>query len=184
MKKLLLLSIGILLCASIAYGQAGYIGLFSDPVYTACDVIDAAAALVPVYVVHKSCPGATASQFMVQPGGGWNCTFTGEIIAVPVSIGSSLAGLSASYGGCMPSDILISTLNWFCMGTSPACASLEVVPDLGAPSGTIEIVDCSFVKLVGNGSILYANPDGSCDCGEIVPTRESNWGQIKSLYGD
>jgi len=186
MKKLLLLSMGILLCASIVNGQAGFIGLYTDPVYTACDFVDAGPGLVPVYVVHKSTPGSTASQFMVQPGGGWNCTSVGEIIAVPVSIGSAMGGLSASYGGCLPSDILIVTINFFCSGISPACSYLEVVPDLGAPTGTIEVVDCAFVKLVGGGSILYANPDVSCDgdCGEIVPTKESNWGQIKSLYGN
>ena len=182
MKKLLLLSLGILLCASIAYGQAGYIGLFSDPAYTTCSFVDAGAALVPIYVVHKVTPGATAVQFVVTPGGGFNCTYTGEIIAVPVSIGNTQAGLSASYGGCLPSDILIATVNYFCMGTSPACASLTVEPDLAAPSGTIEVIDCSFVKLEGNGSVFYMNPDGSCDCGEIVPTQETSWGQIKSLY--
>lgn len=184
MKKLLLLSIGILLCASVAFGQAGFIGLYVDPAYTDCDYSWTGPALVPTYVVHKSCPGATASQFMVQQGGGWNCTFTGEIVAIPVSIGSSLGGLSASYGGCRPSDILISTINWFCMAAPPTCSYLQVVPDIAAPSGEIEVVTCTFTKIFGNGSILYGSPDGSCDCGEIVPTRDTNWGQIKSLYGN
>ena len=182
MKKLLLLSLGILLCASIAFGQAGYIGLFTDPVYTSCDYVDMGAALVPVYAVHKACPGATASQWMVVLGGGFNCTYTGEIIGPPTSIGSTQAGISIAYGGCLPSDLLLATINFFCMGASPPCASIEVVADIAAPSGTIEVIDCGYVKLVGNGSILYMNPDGSCDCGEIVPTKETSWGQIKSLY--
>jgi hypothetical protein len=90
--------------------------------------------------------------------------------------------MSASYGGCVSSDILISTLNYFCMGTSPACAYLEVVPDPASPSGTIEVVNCSFVKLIGVGSILTVNGDATCPCG--LPTHESSWGQIKSIYGE
>ena len=155
MKKVLLLTLAMMICASMAFAQAGGIGLYTDsPAYTSCTFTDAGAALVPIYVVHKLCPGATASQFMVVPGGGWNCTFTGEVIAVPVSIGTSLGGLSASYGGCRASDILISTLNWFCMGASPTCAYLEVVPDPAAPSGNIEVVNCAFVKIYGVGSML------------------------------
>jgi hypothetical protein len=173
-----------MVCASMAFAQAGGIGIYVDtPAYTSCSFTDAAAALVPTYVVHKLCPGATASQFMVVPGGGWNCTFTGEIIAVPTSIGSSLAGLSAAYGGCLASDILISTINWFCAGTSPACAYLEVVPDPAAPTGTIEVVDCAFIKHVGVGSMLFVNPGAGCGRACGLPTSETSWGQIKSIYG-
>ena len=181
MKKLLLISLALVLCASTAFGQAGAIGLFVDnPGFANCNLYAMTPGLYPVYVVHKLCPGATASQFMVVPGGGWDCTFTGEVIAIPVSIGSSLGGLSASYGGCRASDILISTINWFCMGTTPTCAFLEVVPDPAAPSGAIEVVNCSFVKLYGQGGALYANSDGSCHCWD--PVESTSWGGVKALY--
>jgi hypothetical protein len=29
---------------------------------------------------------------------------------------------------------------------------------------------------------MYVNPDGSCDCGEVVPVEDTSWGQIKALY--
>ena len=84
MKTALALFIGFILCAGTAYGQAGYFGMYCDQTcYCVSDFKDQHAALVPVYVVHKMCPGATASRFMVQPGGGWVCTFTGEVIANP-----------------------------------------------------------------------------------------------------
>jgi hypothetical protein len=170
-----------MLCAGAAYGQAGGIGLYFDtPVYATCDYADVAPALVPVYVVHKLTPGATASQFMVISGGGFNCTYTGEIIHVPVSIGSTQTGISVSYGGCVPSDILIATINYFCMGTAPVCSYLEVVPDPAAPTGTIEVVDCAFVKLIGNGGRADINSDGSCHCGN--PTTDTTWGAVKTLY--
>lgn len=184
MKKVLLLTLAMMICASMAFAQAGGIGIYTDGAYTNCSLTAVAPGLYPVYVVHVLCPGATASQFKVVPGGGWDCTFTGEIIAVPVSIGSSLGGLSASYGGCRASNVLISTLNWFCMGTTPACAYLEVAPDPAAPSGNIEVVNCAFVKLFGVGSMMFANPGGGCSrpCG--LPTQDSSWGQIKSIYSD
>ncbi len=181
MKKIILLTLVIMICASIAYGQAGYIGLYMDPIYTLCDILDVAPALVPVYAVHKACPGAVASQWKVMPGGGFNCTYTGEIVALPTSIGSTQSGISIAYGGCLPSDILLVTINYFCMGASPPCASLTVVPDPAAPSGTIEVIDCFYVKLVGGGGIFYMNPDGSCDC-RWTPVKDSSWGQIKALY--
>ena len=185
MKKVLLLTLAIMVCASMAFAQAGAIGIYADnPGFVVCDYMDTAAALVPVYFVHKLCPGATASQFMVLPGGGFNCTYTGEVIHVPTAIGNLQAGLSAAYGGCLASDILIATMNWFCMGASPVCASLTVVADPAAPTGTIEVVDCAFAKHTGQGSNFYMNPDVTCACGIITPTQETSWGQIKSIYND
>lgn len=189
MLKSLILVIGILLCANLAFGDdgggscaGGSIGLYADVAYVTCDYTDAGAALVPIYVVHKYIPGATASQFMVLPGGGFNCTYTGEIIHVPVSIGSTVSGISVSYGGCVPADILIATINYFCMGASPSCAYLEVVPDPAAPTGTIEVVDCAFVKLQGAGSMIIFNNDGTCGrpCG--LPINDTTWGEVKNLY--
>jgi hypothetical protein len=181
MKKLLLISLALVLCASTAFGQAGTIGLFVDnPGFVQCTFVDAAPALVPIYAVHHITPGATASQWMVVPMGGWNCTYTGEIIHVPVSIGNTQSGLSASYGGCLSAPILMATINYFCMGVSPTCAYLEVVPDPAAPTGTIEVVDCSFVKLIGSGGVIYANNDGSCDCYD--PVKSTSWGGVKALY--
>ena len=186
MKKVLLFAVCIIFLAGAAFGQAGYIGLFFDAPgefagYTDRCYDDVDPALVPVYVVHKWTPGATASQFIVVSGGGFNCTYTGEVIHIYVSIGATHSGLSASYGGCLASDILIATINYFCSGTSPACAYLEVVPDPLAITGTIEVYDCSFVKLVGFGSTAYFNHPGVCDYPCVVPTKQTNWGQVKAL---
>ena len=186
MKKVLLLTLAIMICASMAFAQAGGIGLYVDAgTYVACDYTDTGNALVPVYVVHKLCPGATASQWMLVAGVGFNCTYTGEIIALPTSIGSTQSGISIAYGGCLgATNLLLATVNYFCMGISPTCASLEIVADPAAPTGLIEVIDCAFVKHQGVGSMLFINNDGSCGrpCG--LPTNETSWGQIKSMYND
>jgi hypothetical protein len=115
-------------------------------------------------------------------GGGWNCIYTGEIVHMPVVIGATQAGISLGYGGCLPCPNLLVTINWFCQGISPSCAYLEIVPDLAAASGTIEMVDCAFIlRTNGVGSKLYANPSAPCAlCG--LPTQETNWGKVKALY--
>jgi hypothetical protein len=182
MKRVLLFSLGILLCAGVAFGQAGYIGLFTDPGYTDCYLYDDVIGIKSIYAVHKAASSVTASQFQVAIGPGMGCVETGVMNNFPTVIGSPSTGISIAYGACLVSDILLFTWNFFCQGTSGTCAKLEVVPDPAAISGAIEIVTCNSYKLPGNGSALYVNPNGFCDCGEVVPTRESSWGQIKALY--
>ncbi len=64
------------------------------------------------------------------------------------------------------------------------CSTLEVVPDPAALTGQIEGVDCNQTKTFPNGSVLSFNGDASCPCGIIVPVEETNWGRVKSLYGN
>jgi hypothetical protein len=181
MKKVLTLSVGILLCASAVHGQAGAIALYPDPAFDDCSLDDTAPRLAPIYVVHKYTQGAAASQWKVVTGGGFNCIYTGEVVHMPVSIGSALAGISLGYGGCLVSDILLVTINYFCQGLSPVCAYLQVVGDPASGSGSIEVVDCNFVINIVPGGQLYVNVP---DCGEscTTPTRDTNWGRVKALY--
>jgi hypothetical protein len=184
MKRLLIITLGLVLCTSVAFGQAGGIGLYVDqPTYTDCDYDDTGAALVPVYAVHLySIPGATASQWLLVEGGGFNCSYTGEIVHMPTVIGATRTGISLGYGGCIAPPTLLVTINYFCMGTSPACASLEIVGDPASGSGLIEVVDCAFTRKFGVGSMMFFNDDGTCGrpCG--IATKEVNWGRMKALY--
>jgi hypothetical protein len=182
MQKTLTLSVGILLCAGAAFGQAGGIGLYVDVVvFSQCDYDDTAPNSVDIYAVHKHTQGATASRWKVEAGGGFNCAYIGEITPTG-SVGDTQNGIAIGYGACLSSTILLATIHYLCSGTNPPCAFLEVVPDPSAPSGKIEVVDCSFVTLEGVGSTLFVNNDGTCGrpCG--IPTRETNWGRVKALY--
>jgi hypothetical protein len=169
----------------MAFGQVGGIGMYVDtPTYVDCDFLDTGNALVPIYCVAKYNAGSTASQWMMVTGGGWNCTYTGEIVAMPTSIGGTQTGISLGYGGCQVGDLLLVTVNFFCMGISPTCAYLEIIGDPSSGSNTVEVVDCAYVRFTHcPGSKLYANPDVTCDvCG--LPTHETSWGKIKTLYGE
>jgi hypothetical protein len=193
MKKVLLLSFMLLFCASLAFGQAGGINLFSDPVYTSC-MYSGAPGVAFVYVVHQYTPAATASQWMMQSGGGWTCMWLADTPAFTV-IGNTQTGVAVAYGGCLVSDILLVTVMYNCLAVQPTCAYVEVVVDPGATSGTIEVADCgSPIALYpggGVGSVLFVGPNGSsCSthpgwpggrpCG--LPTKETNWGKIKAMY--
>ena len=208
--RVLILVLLLIACAQgFAFAQAGGIGIFSDAgAYLDCTIVDAAPCLHPVYVVHKLCPGATASRFMVVSSGGFNMTYTGEIHNMPVSFGNSQTGVCLSYGACLHSDILLITINYFGQGLSGVCSFLEVVADPTSPSGNIEMMDCSGNVLAASSWKLYVNSDGSCGCwidpfvdrvadakplkkatvdvpGDFcypLPTQNGSWGQVKALY--
>lgn len=182
MKKLILLFTAILVYAGAALGQVGYIGLYVDHTYTWCQYYDYGAALVPVYAVHKMTPGATGSQWRIQTSGDFTCTYTGEVIQVPTSSGDTQTGLTASYGACLASDILIATINYFCMGTSPTCARIDVVGHPTSVSGEVEVTDCGYVTHQAQGWSIIMNNDGTCGFCQPHPVESTSWGSVKALY--
>ena len=181
MKRMLLILLTTVVCASPAFGQAGYIGLFSDAGFTDCSMVDIPGVRT-IYAVHKAASGVSASQFMVEVDAGMTCASLGTINYFPTTIGTPENGISIAYGSCLVSDIVLFEWTWSCSGTSLPCSRLEVVPDWGSISGTIEVVDCYSQKMIGNGSIMYVNANFGCDCGIVVPATPASWGQIKALY--
>jgi len=182
MKKLLVISAIVLLCASAAACQVGYIGLYVDYAYMTCDYTDYGPALVPVYAVHKMTPGTTGSRWRIQASGDFTCIYTGEVIHVPTSSGDTQAGLTASYDACRSSDILIATINYFCQGTSPRCARIDVVGDPASASGEVEVVDCAYVTHQAMGWSIIMNNDGNCGWCQPHPVEATTWGSVRALY--
>ncbi len=187
MKRFMLLSIGLLLVAGLAFAQPGSIGLFSNVIGTNCDVYDSGPGLVLVYVVHMYTPGATASQFSVASMWGNAMTYLSEAVTAPyIKIGtcySNTAGCAIAYGGCIGSPNMILTLQFFASGTTPPCSYLQVMPDLTPPAKTsVLVTDCSDPPLLLNatGGDVVINPNAGCMCD--IPVEETSWGQIKSLY--
>lgn len=199
MTKLLLLSICLAFAATGAFGQAGMIGVFSDPGGTDCGLYDSGPALAVAYVVHVNAPGATASQFRVASGDGFNCAWLGDTTNFPTYIGNSQDGISIAYGSCLSSPIHILSINYFCQGLSETCSWLYICPDYSAPTGQIEVVDCNYNKLIATGGVLWVNPDwvtcgcwvnasgaqkspASPMCTPPTPVAPSTWGAVKSQY--
>jgi hypothetical protein len=189
MKRLLLLSVSLLLVASLAFAQGGSIGLFSTPLANNCDVYDIP-GLVLVYVVHVYSPGATAAQFIVDDltWSGGAMIYLAETVTAPyIKIGTCAMsgggiGCAIAFGGCMPSPNMMLTIQYFGNGFSPTCGYIQVMPDPSATPPGIYVTDCSSPPLLLNatGGDVVINPDATCMCN--IPVEETTWGGIKNLY--
>lgn len=181
MAKSLTICLAILLCAGVAHGQAGHVSCYDDSLGMDTCFWDSFPGIRDVYVIHKATPGATASQWMVV-NNGMQCTYLSESSPL-VKVGSAFSGISVSYGGCLPGDIVLLKITFYCLGSTPNCAYLEVVGDPITPTGMVEVIDCSSQKLLGVGGRMYVNPDATCNYDWCVfPVEGSSWGRVKSLY--
>lgn len=174
----------LVLLPATAFAQAGYIGIYSDPGFSDCTLLDQSAGYVDVYVVHKGTTGATGAQFKVVGGGGFSCIYIGE--ASPpdlLVVGDSQTGIGVAYGQCHSSDVLLLVITLIRYGGSATCSYLDVVPDPAYGTGAIAVTDCATPfasELTATGARLYVNPDATCSCAVAVET--TTWGGIKGLY--
>ncbi|MFH1754817.1 MAG: hypothetical protein ABIA59_03860 [Candidatus Latescibacterota bacterium] len=190
MKRALLLSVCLLVVASMAFAQAGSIGVFADPAGASCNLTDTAPGLKLVYVVHVYSPGATASQFRVTADAGMLMTYLAEAVTAPyIKIGTCAGpagtGCAIAYGSCVASPNMVLTVQYFASGLTTPCAMFHVLPDISTipPKTSVLVTNCAVptpALLIATGGEAYVNNNGSCPCN--VPVEETSWGQIKSLY--
>ena len=180
---LILLTVAMLVCPSMAFAQGGTIGLFGDQGGTSCNIPDVTTGLCNVYVVHVLTTAVTASEWAVTSPSCIRAAFLADTSPFDVYIGVSPFvpnGKSVGYGACLAEPIHVATLLYFCQGTTPCCLQ-SVVPH-GA-TGAISAVDCSANLLVATGGSVRWNGSVSfpCSC-PTVGTHESTWGSVKSMY--
>lgn len=176
MKKVLLLTLVIMMCSSMAFAQGGWIQLAADPGGASCNI---AALGVQMYMIHQASPGTTLSRYKIDTS---NVTGGAVWLADNVSpysaIGNTSTGISVAYGSCKVSPLPIGFTLYLALGTPAPCDYLEVVPDPAATSGGIESVDCTLplpLKFAAGGSILTIDALGgsSCSpgCGQVVDRK-------------
>jgi hypothetical protein len=184
-KKTLLIVVGVLFIASLAYAQPGRIQLFSDPTPQGCDLTDDGVFFVWVYHINTN---ATASQFSVILGSGASgITLLGATSPHPTVIGDVQTGVAVAYGSCLGSTGPIELFQLMYNGTnqSAPCSQLLATDDPTATPPGIYVVDCILPtpnKLVAAGSVAHFNNNGTCPCVPAIPVEETSWGQIKALY--
>ena len=184
MKKILLLAVVMLGVSSVAFGQydPGAVNVYSDQSQSSCNFTDA--GFMTVYFFHTHTDGATASQFKLElPASGVYNHF-GDLWQFQTVIGSSISGVSVAYMVCQGqnNDIYLGSATFGTVTPAGVCEMLSIIPDPGAPSGLVEIIDCTATKYtIPVGGVGRVNSDGSCQC-EIVPVQETTWGGIKALY--
>ena len=180
MKKALLLTLVLMLSASMAFAQAGSVGLFADMGGTDCNLPDVAPGLTPYYAVHVYHAGATACQFAAPMPACMTATYLSDTAVFGVTIGNSQTGVAIGYGTCQGAPTYVLAINYFTSGTTPPCCLYPVVPDPNVASGKVEVVDCTNALLFGTGGAGIVNSTPNCDCN--VPVEDSTWGQVKALY--
>jgi hypothetical protein len=181
MKKVLLLTVAMLVCASMAFAQAGSIGLYSDPFGANCNLLDNVPGLYPVYVVHVNAPGATASEWAVSNPACLNALFLSDSSPFGVYIGASPflpSGKAVGYGLCLGSPIHAATLDYFTQALTGPCCLQSVIPH--GINGAISVVDCSSNLLSATGGSGIWNPVPGCNC--TVGTHDSTWGSVKAMF--
>ncbi|MHC4326314.1 MAG: hypothetical protein ACYSUX_18745 [Planctomycetota bacterium] len=179
MKKALLLAICLMLAASMAFAQAGNLGVFADPAGLSCTLT---MATTTVYVVHINTANATACQFaLAAPMGLMHIATvagTGHLV-----LGDAVNGAGVSYGICKSGPIYAAMVIYTATTGPMPCDLITVVADpSGNPPG-IYMADCTTpnpvqFEITTGGSAIFS--DGTCPCD--VPVEDTSWGKIKSLY--
>ena len=183
MRSVLLIVCIVVLSANVALAQGGFIGVRADPGGTDCNLQDVVPGiLLNYYVVHLSCPGATASQWAApMPACMVGAIWLSDTSVFPVTIGNSQIGVAIGYGVCLASPIHILTMNFLGFATTTPCCEYTPTADPGAPSGQIEVVDCAGNLVTAGASCAIVNPTSNCPCW-ATPVEETTWGKVKELY--
>jgi len=204
MRTLLSLLALLVLVASPAFAQGGWISMFADQSGTDCDLPDRMTGLTPYYVVHYMYSGgATASQFWTPAPWCLGATYLSDTAVFPVTIGNSQTGVSIGYGVCLFDRAHVLTLNFFTQGTSPECCCYFVYPHPESTTGEIEVVDCGNNLVTANGGWGYINADWvTCGCwvdlnvndegpagpygciNDPIAVEQATWGKVKALYSE
>lgn len=184
MKRVLLLALTMMCVAGAASAAGvGHLGLFADQAGTSCDVTDATYASFAIYVLQVDADAANTSQFrVILPAGLTAIKGAFEVPGTMLSLGTFEGGITITYVGCKSSfPLLIGTLNFVGLGTTPGCQRFIIAADPAVASGKVEIVDCSSViHTVDYNLDAFLSTSGSCGCS--VPVEQSNWSKIKALY--
>ena len=121
-------------------------------------------------------------QFRIASAGFSGVVVSSEFTPGNSGVGSAVDGFMVEYAGCVKASGTVVRLTYQMFGTSSACATIELLPFPGDQS--IMAWDCNF-ELVPTHALgpITVNPTAQCSnqwC--ILATKESTWGQVKSLY--
>ena len=187
MKKSALV-LGLLLLATAA--NANIIGLFADPAATDC-TSDMNAAYVTVNIklvgVLTDVASITAAEFgatgvnlapMAIQTVTWTTTLVIGDIMTPQGV--ALAWTTPQAGPI----VQLGNIAYFLLAAQPPDVRMCVVP---SGAGVLAIVDADFVQHPASGwchvvNCVVGGQYGACTCLDNIPTQESSWGAVKSLF--
>jgi hypothetical protein len=178
MKKTLLLTVVLVLGATMAFAQNGSIGIFADNAGLNCN-LPGAPGIANYYFVHVNAVGATGSQWAAPAPACFSAVRLADLAVFAVNLGNTTAGITIGYGICKTGTFHIMTALYQVLAAPTQCCRWTVVADPSLSSGKIEIPDCAFLLTYGTGGQgLVGTMCPTCN----VPTEDTTWGQVKALY--
>jgi hypothetical protein len=182
----MLLTLVMILGATVAFAQPGRIAVYGDPAATNCAVVTPPTpGLLNIYVFHIMTSAATGCEYSApKPACMTGASWLSDTNAFPVTIGTSQAGVSIGYGTCRQAPILVQTLVFFSSAPSGPCCIYPVLPHPLVDPPAISMVDCADNLLHPTGQSAVVNEQEGCFCIDIVPVQDTSWGQIKALYNE
>ena len=191
MKRLLTISLGILVLAGAARGDC--IGIYADTRGLECHLnLVQFPGTNSLYIVHQlNANGTMASQFKVEDASG---LFPTSQTSPYLTIGTWNTDLSIAYGSCVLGDHVLMTLNFYWFGNAIiGCGNtLGVAPAPTSPiPGQIVVVNClpshdpqpaySGRDFYVQSVFLFCIPP--CGCGDFhISVDAATWGSVKALY--
>lgn len=179
MRHTVFLAFLIALIVTPLAAQGGYLKPFSDPAASDCGIDDTVVGVKVVYIFHVNTTGATGVQFSAPNPPCSQMTWVSDQPEFPITFGDSQSGVAVGYGTCRTGTFLIMSIYFLGNGTTSPCCYYPVMPDTREPADMIG-VDCNYDKYSLSSGSAIINPTVNCQC--AVPTEESSWGRIKSLY--
>ena len=179
MKRLLALVMVGVLSGSVALGQGGSIGMFTDGSGTDCNMAVTPSIVVAIHLVHmRASVPVCGVVFKTTPPECFDATFVSIQGPFPETFTGTLEdGWIANYFGPVTTPVYFGVM-YFATGpgTSPCCY-FTVQPH---PMYGLAAWNCANGMLPATGGTLILNPNPSCTCD--VPARETTWGTIKAIY--
>lgn len=182
----------VLLSWAPAFSQPGLLGVYADTAGQDNCLIDAVGVL-QFHVVHTLTAASTGSRFSAPlPFCASNVLWLADQSPHAITLGNSQTGVTVGYGACLGQPIHVLTILYLGQGQTNGCFCYPVLADPSSVTGSIEVFDCAggmsttlgVENIITNGQSNCCIPFGNCDTTCTVPTEESTWGNIKSLYGE
>jgi hypothetical protein len=176
------------------------IGIYGDPALTECWLYEVPYTVNTVYVAHVQSPGTIGARFRIEAPANW--IYVDDTSTFGNVSGNPVDGITVCYPGCLTGNILLDTILYLPIQSTPACTPVQVLPHPLATS--IEVATCTDSVATVIGRDLTVNIDwATCFCGLVaadasaprqraavragtfcdpISTEPRTWGAIKSLY--
>lgn len=172
-------------------GGGGEIQLYTERNGQHCYLIDTHPGFADIHMVDIEPSQPYAVTFSATKPRCWTgATWVSDNFVWPLVLYNTqnyTRGVAVAYGGCLETGpVYLGYMRFWTTGEAPACCRYTVNGVIYLDDDIVTL-NCGDVERAGTGGEIVINPDQSCMC-ELplpqlpLPTQETSWGQIKSLY--